>query len=190
MLNVLKTLGILPDPHRFTFSWIPLAIMAGAGLAKSVIGGKKKRDEASASKEAFDQTEANRLEAARVGHADTERSRMGRASGIASQLAGTDFAIDPSMLEAGQTERGFTGYTRESPEVTGSFMGDLAGGVADVAGQAASAYMKGLGPGGEGGGGGAEFGADIAPRGVTTPSPIGSNALTIPDFKKKPGQVF
>jgi len=123
----------------------PIAIKAGTKLFSKILGGKKERDAGNADREAFAENERRRVEAERIGHGDTERLRTSRAGAIGDKLAGTKYNIPPELLQAALQEKGFTGYERTAPEVTGSMGSDILGGVADTAGDAADAYMRGIG---------------------------------------------
>lgn len=151
MFNMLKVFGILPDPGRFTFGWIPLAIMAASAIAGKIKKGKDARDAANSSRDANAENEANRIANAKLGHADKERERIGRVGGVQDQLAGSKYALSPELLENLMTTRAFTDSEQVEPEVTGSVLGDAAGGAIEQVGKGASAYMQGQGasPGGQ-----------------------------------------
>jgi hypothetical protein len=150
---------------------LPLAIMAGAKLFNAIKGGKDKRDAAEANTEAFAENERRRVESERVGHGESERTRQARAGALGNALAGTDFAIDPALLQAAGQERAFTGFERTAPEVTGSMTSDILGGIAGTAGDAASAYLAGLEPGAQAPSGGGGTIAAATPGGTPFATP-------------------
>jgi hypothetical protein len=166
---------------------VATAVKLGTDLFGKVFGGGKERKEAQAKKDAFDTTEANRLAAARLGHGDTERLRTSRAGALGEKLAGTNYDIPAEFLDALQQEKEFTGYQREyaAGEPQGSFLGDLASGISDVAGQGASAYLQGLGADNPNA---APAAAPPAPRGFNPQGP-GSGVDFGPDPNCPPGTI-
>ena len=122
-------------------------IKAGTGIASGLIGGHNARRDANASRDAFNTNEANRVDADRTAFGDTERLRTSRAGAIGEKLADTKYNIPAEFLNELQTDKEFTGFAREAPEVQGSFFNDLLGGITGQAQSGVNSYLLGLGAG-------------------------------------------
>ena len=163
-------------------------------------GGKSDEDKAAenfeANKAAFDLQEAQRLSASEVAHGNSEGSRTNRASALGDALGrfSGDFSLSDEVRQnAGQT-RGFEDYKREyipgdpgAGAAQSSKGADFVSGIADIADQGATAYLKGLGPDGgdENAGGGGEFGGEdvVDPRSLGSFKPEAVNPLGGDQFK-------
>jgi cobalamin-dependent methionine synthase I len=158
--------------------FLPLAILAGAALAKKFAANRAAN---SAGKEQKRVGEANakaNFESQMANEANREDDRLTRTQGIANQLSGAR-SLSPEVIAAALKRRQSSvrkGATVDPTKGLGwSMVGDIAGTAGDLAGS----YMKGAG-----GAGGAAATSLMPSAGVQAP---GATASGCPDYAHAAG---
>lgn len=195
MKKLLKTIAewCLPSDHDVRCSmrgtmpgFIPIA-MAALAAAKAIKGGVdayQKRGEAKNQNKANEANAENQYQSSLANENNMEDSRLTRTQGIVNALGSSSAensrAISPELIEQFMKRRAIVARKGVPTKINTNFGSNLLGTAAQVGGDLASSYMKGLG----GVGGDASQATSLRPDIGGSPVSFGGKTF---DFTKKYG---